>query len=192
MVDDSMSSSISLTAAISSANSSENCATTSARTVASAWIRSDFSCRLSASAIRSPAASWTRAATSGGGSVRLHSNFGAPTCLTTSPCIATRSAMPRCATPSASATSSSRISSALPSTMVMESWSPEITMSTSLLSSCWNVGFNSHSPSTRPTRTPATGPSHGTRDTESASDAAVSPKTSASFSWSAERTYTNT
>jgi len=61
-------------------------------------------------------------------------------------------------------------------------------MSTSLNSSCWNVGFRIHAPSTRPTRTAATGPFQGTLDIVRAAEAAVTPSTSASFSWSADST----
>src|SRR5206468_12469233 len=59
-------------------------------------------------------------------------------------------------------------------------------------SSCWKVGLRIHAPSTRPTRTAAIGPFQGTLDISSAADAAVTPRTSASFSWSADRTYTYT
>ena len=66
--------------------------------------------------------------------------------------------------------------------MTMESREPETIMSRSLNSSCWKVGFKIQAPSTRPTRTAATGPLQGTFDIERAADAAVTPSTSASFS----------
>src|SRR2546427_8885128 len=45
---------------------------------------------------------------------------------------------------------------------------PDTTMSTSENSSCWKVGLRIHAPSTRPTRTAAMGPFHGTLDMVSA------------------------
>ncbi len=41
-------------------------------------------------------------------------------------------------------------------------------------SSCWKVGLRIHLPSTRPTRTAAIGPFHGTVETLSATEAATS------------------
>ena len=72
--------------------------------------------------------------------------------------------------------------------MTMDSREPETVRSTSENSSCWNVGLRIQAPSTRPTRTAAIGPFHGTFDSDSAVEAATTPSTSASFSWSAEMT----
>jgi len=73
-------------------------------------------------------------------------------------------------------------SSAPPSTMTIESRDPETVRSTSENSSCWKVGFSIHAPSTRPTRTAAIGPFHGTLESDSAVEAATTPRTSESFS----------
>ncbi len=59
-------------------------------------------------------------------------------------------------------------------------------------SSCWKVGLRIQLPSTWPTRTAAIGPFHGIGEMLSAVEAASTPSTSASFSWSAEMTVTNT
>ena len=59
-------------------------------------------------------------------------------------------------------------------------------------SSCWKVGLRIQLPSTRPTRTAASGPFHGTVERLSAAEAATTPRMSASFSWSAESTVTKT
>ena len=59
-------------------------------------------------------------------------------------------------------------------------------------SSCWKVGLRIQFPSTRPTRTAASGPFHGTVERLSAAEAATTPRMSASFSWSAESTVTKT
>jgi hypothetical protein len=47
-------------------------------------------------------------------------------------------------------------------------------------------------PSTRATRTAPSGPFHGTVERLSAVEAAMTPRMSASFSWSADSTYTKT
>jgi hypothetical protein len=73
---------------------------------------------------------------------------------------------------------------------VIASSVPATTISTSEYSSCWKVGFSTHCPWMRPTRTAATGSANGMRLMFSASDAPVSQITSASFSWSAEMTWT--
>ncbi len=96
--------------------------------------------------------------------------------------------MPLCATSRPFTISASVSSSAPPSTITIESAEPDTTMSTSENSSCWNVGLRIQAPSTRPTRTAAMGPFHGTWDMVSAAEAAVTPSTSASFSWSADST----
>ncbi len=70
--------------------------------------------------------------------------------------------MPFCATLSASSTSASEISSEPPSTMTIESAEPLTTRSMLENSSCWKVGLRIQLPSTRPTRTAASGPFHGT------------------------------
>ena len=100
--------------------------------------------------------------------------------------------MPFCATLSASSISASEISSEPPSTMTMVSAEPLTTRSMVENSSCWKVGLRIQLPSTRPTRTPASGPFHGTLERLSAVEAATTPRMSASFSWSAERTVTKT
>ena len=72
--------------------------------------------------------------------------------------------------------------------MTIESAEPVTTRSMLENSSCWKVGLRIQLPSTRPTRTPAIGPSHGIGEMASAAEAASTPSTSASFSWSAEMT----
>ncbi len=74
--------------------------------------------------------------------------------------------------------------------MVMAVSEPETTMSRSEYSSCWKVGFSTHCPWMRPMRTAATVSAKGMRLAFSAKEAPVSAITSASFSWSAEMTYT--
>ena len=100
--------------------------------------------------------------------------------------------MPFWATFSASMISASEISSDPPSTMTIESADPLTTRSTLENSSCWKVGLRIQFPSTRPTRTAASGPFQGTGERPSAVDAATTPSTSASFSWSADSTVTKT
>jgi hypothetical protein len=100
--------------------------------------------------------------------------------------------MPFCATLSASSISDSETSSEPPSTMTIESAEPLTTRSMVENSSCWKVGLRIQLPSTRPTRTAAKGPFHGTEERLSAVDAATTPSVSASFSWSADSTVTNT
>jgi len=154
----------------------------------SAWARSSFTARFIASATRGSASALTRATRSAGGSALVHSIFGTLCCASRSCCSATSSCRPFCATLSASTISASAISPAPPSTIMMESAVPLTTMSTSENSSCWKVGLRIHFPSTRPTRTPASGPANGIFELASAKLAATIPSTSASFSWSAERT----
>ena len=60
--------------------------------------------------------------------------------------------------------SASVTSSAPPSTITIESSEPATTRSMSVYSSCWKVGLRIQLPSTRPTRTAAIGPFHGTVD----------------------------
>ena len=103
-----------------------------------------------------------------------------------------RSRIPFCATLSASSTSASEISSDPPSTITMESAEPLTTRSIVENSSCWKVGLRIQLFSTRPTRTAARGPFHGTTERLSAAAAAMTPRMSASFSWSAESTVTKT
>ena len=56
-------------------------------------------------------------------------------------------------------------------------------------SSCWKVGLRIQLPSTRPTRTAAMGPFHGTaRQAERGRGGQSTPSMSASFSWSADST----
>ena len=98
--------------------------------------------------------------------------------------------MPFCATLSASTISASDTSSAPPSTITIESEETLTTTSMVENSSCWNVGLRIQFPSTRPTRTAASGPFQGTGDRLSAAEAAITPSMSASFSWSADRTET--
>ena len=100
--------------------------------------------------------------------------------------------MPFCATLSASSISASETSSEPPSTITIESAEPLTTRSMVENSSCWKVGLRIQLPSTRPTRTPASGPLNGIGERLSAVEAATMPSTSASFSWSAESTVTKT
>jgi hypothetical protein len=93
---------------------------------------------------------------------------------------------------SASSISASDTSRAPPSTITIESALPLTVTSTVENSSCWKVGLRIQLPSTRPTRTAASGPFHGTGETLSATEAATTPRTSASFSWSADSTVTKT
>ena len=138
--------------------------------------------------MRGSAAARTRATRSAGGSDFFHSIFGTLCFSSSSSWTATSSCSPFCATLRASTISASEISPAPPSTIMMESFVPLTTTSTSENSSCWKVGFRIHFPSTRPTRTPASGPANGIFEEASANEAATIPSTSASFSWSAERT----
>ncbi len=102
------------------------------------------------------------------------------------------SLIPFCATFNASTTSASEISSEPPSTIRIESAEPLTTRSSVENSSCWKVGLRIQFPSTRPTRTAASGPFHGTVERVSAAEAATTPRMSASFSWSADSTVTKT
>jgi len=171
-----------------SGNSAPSCSRTVALRAASACARSAFSGRLSASVTRAPATSRTRATSGAGGATLVHSILGWRVSATSSSAASSSSRMPRCATSSALTISPSVSSSAPPSTITIESREPETVRSTSENSSCWNVGLRIHAPSTRPTRTAAIGPFHGTTDIVNAAEAAVNPSTSASFSWSADRT----
>ena len=77
------------------------------------------------------------------------------------------SRIPFWATFSASMISASEISSEPPSTITIESAEPLTTRSMLENSSCWKVGFRIQFPSTRPTRTAASGPFQGTaRETQ--------------------------
>ncbi len=100
--------------------------------------------------------------------------------------------MPFWATLSASSISASLTSSAPPSTITMDSGLPLTVRSMVENSSCWKVGLRIQFPSTLPTRTAASGPFQGMDERLSAMEAAVTPRTSASFSWSAESTVTKT
>ena len=62
-------------------------------------------------------------------------------------------------------------------------------MSTSAYSSCRKVGFTTQLPWILPMRTDATGVRNGMTDVLSATEAPISVSTSASFSWSALRTW---
>ncbi len=75
-----------------------------------------------------------------------------------------------------------------PSTMVIPSRFPAMIRSMSLSSNSAVVGLQMRDPSTRPTRTPPTGPWKGISETVRAADAPIIPRTAGSFSWSAERT----
>ena len=103
-----------------------------------------------------------------------------------------RSLIPFCATLRASRISASLTSSEPPSTIMMLSIDPATVRSMVLLSSCWKVGFRTQFPSTLPTRTAAIGPPQGAIERVRAIEAAVTPRMSASFSWSAETTVTKT
>ena len=100
--------------------------------------------------------------------------------------------MPFWATFKASSISASETSSEPPSTITIESAEPLTTRSMLENSSCWKVGLRIQLPSTRPTRTAASGPFQGTVERPSAVAAATTPRTSASFSWSADSTVTKT
>ncbi len=77
---------------------------------------------------------------------------------------------------------------ASPSTITTESREAAMTMARSLASISFRVGFSTNSPFTRPMRAPATGPSKGMGEMDSAAEAPVRASTSLSFSWSAEMT----
>ena len=171
-----------------SGNSSASFSTIVCLMALSACVRSAFTANVNASETLSSASSLTRATRSTGGSALTHSILGCCIASTTSSLMSSRSLMPLCATSNALTTSASVSSSAPPSTMTIDSREPETVRSKSENSSCWKVGFRIHAPSTRPTRTAAIGPFQGTLDSDSAADAAVTPSTSASFSWSAEST----
>ena len=95
--------------------------------------------------------------------------------------------MPSWATFSPSRMSSSGTSMAPPSTIRIASSVPATVMSTSEYSSCWKVGFRIHVSLMRPMRTAETGVLNGIFDMFSATEAPITPSTSASFSWSADR-----
>src|SRR6266699_3569482 len=135
---------------------------------ASACARSDFSGRLSASETRASASCFTRATRSAGGSTLVHSILGCRISATSSLAASSSSRMPLWATSRAFTISASVSSSAPPSTITIESFEPDTTMSTSENSSCWKVGFRTQAPSTVPPRTAATGPSHAPGDTAGA------------------------
>ena len=87
---------------------------------------------------------------------------------------------------------SSGTSFAPASTIAMASPVPATTRSSLLSSNCANVGLTTSSPSTYPSLVAATGPSNGISDRHRAEDAPMMPRTSGSFSWSADRTVTMT
>jgi hypothetical protein len=97
------------------------------------------------------------------------------------------SRIPSWATCRPSSTSSSGISTAPPSTIVIDPRVPATTMSTSEYSSCWKVGFRIQFPRIRPIRTAATMSRNGIFEMFNATEAPSSARTSASFSWSADR-----
>src|SRR5213593_2525078 len=137
---------------------------------ASACARSDFSGRLSASDTRASASCFTRATSAAGGSTLVHSILGWRMSATSSFAASSSSRMPLCATSRHFTISASVSSSAPPSTITIESFEPDTTMSTLENSSCWKVGFRIQAPYTRPTRTAAIGPFHGTWDMVSAAE----------------------
>ncbi len=165
-----------------SGNSAASCSWIVAFSAPSACARSDFSGRFNASWTRASASSFTRLTCSGAGSTLVHSILGWRISATSSSAASSSSRIPFCATSSAFTTSASVSSRAPPSTITIESRDPETMTSRSENSSCWNVGFRIHAPSTRPTRTAAIGPFQGTFEIIRAADAAVAPSTSASFS----------
>lgn len=85
---------------------------------------------------------------------------------------------------------SSSTSPASASTMRMASLLPATTRSSWLSSSSCRVGFRTKLPPMRPTRTAAMGPSQGMSESMRAALAAMGPRMSGGFFWSAERTVT--
>jgi hypothetical protein len=57
--------------------------------------------------------------------------------------------------------------------MVMPSWVPATTMSNSLSSICWKVGFTTNSPLMQPMRTAAIGPWNGMSEIDTAAEDAM-------------------
>ena len=152
-----------------------------------------MSLALIACAIADSAASVARPCSTGSISLLVQASLGTAPALSISwRCSPISSLIPFCATLSASRISASDTSSEPPSTMTIESAVPLTTRSMVENSSCWKVGLRIQLPSTRPTRTPASGPFHGTGERLSAVEAATTPRMSASFSWSADSTVTKT
>src|SRR6266516_2916180 len=140
MVRYSMSSMTLATSLVFSGNSAASCSWIVALSAASAWVRSAFSGRFSASVTRGSASALTRATSSAGGSILVHSILGWRISATSSLAASKSSRMPLCATSRPFTISASVSSSAPPSTITIESAEPDTTMSTSENSSCWHLG----------------------------------------------------
>src|SRR5881409_2346610 len=111
-----------------SGNSAASSSWIVALSAASAWARSDFSGRLSASDTRASASCFTRATSPAGGSTLVHSILGCCISATSSPAASSSSRMPFCATSRPFTIAASVSSSAPPSTITIESSPPDTTM----------------------------------------------------------------
>ena len=170
-------------------SSSARLAEISLAIAASAADRSVFPLIFTASATRGAASSSTRLRSPGSTCLGSHSIAGTRRGAISSSWISISSLIASWATLNPSRISVSGTWIAPPSTITIALAEPATTMSTSAYSSWRNVGLTTQLPWIRPMRTDATGVRNGMTEVFSATEAPISVSTSASFSWSALRTW---